>query len=151
MSRRWRGGERAINFHTEFHLEVRDRGLEPLHFFDFFRSHASSGGAHVLSGHDGPVRVLEAHIIKIRLLGAERTLELAYLFLEAHAAAALLDRVFVEGLGLLSERHKLVRLRGTRRRRRGVSRFCGRAVPRRLASEPTSSDRRSVEIETRAV
>ena len=55
---------------------MRDRGLEPLHFFDFFRSHASSGGAHVLSRDHGPVRVLEAHVIKISLLGAEGALEL---------------------------------------------------------------------------
>ena len=151
MSRRWRGGERTVNFRTEFHFEVRDRGLEPLHLLDFFRGHTSSGGAHVLSGHHGPVRVLEAHIIKVRLLGAEGALELADLLLEAHAAAALLDAIFVESLALLRERHEFVRLRGTRRRCGGVSRFCGRAVPRRLASEPTSSDRRSVEIETRAV
>ena len=94
---------------------MRDRGLEPLHLLDLLGGHASSGGAHVLSGHDGPVRVLEAHIIKVRLLGAEAALELADLLLEAHAAAALLDRVFVESFALLRERHEFIRLRVTRR------------------------------------
>ena len=55
---------------------MRDRGLEPLHLLDLLGRHASSGGAHVLSRHHGPMRVLEAHIIKIRLLGAEGALEL---------------------------------------------------------------------------
>ena len=113
---------------------MSDRGLEPLQFLDLLGGHTSSGGTHVLSGHDGPVRVLEAHIIKIRLLGAEGTLELAcvggacsvteskgkdadgtYLLLEAHAVATLLDGVFVKTFALLRERHELVRLRVTRR------------------------------------
>jgi len=67
------------------------------------------------------MRVLEAHIIKIRLLGAEGALELADLLLEAHAAAALLDAIFVESFAFLRERHEFVRLRVTRRRRCGVS------------------------------
>ena len=56
---------------------MRDRGLEPFHLLDFFRSHPPARGAHVLSGHHGPVRVLEAHVVEVRLLGAEGTLELA--------------------------------------------------------------------------
>ena len=62
------------------------------------------------------MRVLELHIIKVRLLGAEGALELADLLLEAHAAASFFDAIFIEGLGLLRERHELVRLRVTRRR-----------------------------------
>ena len=95
---------------------MRDRGLEPLHLLDLLGGHASSGGAHVLSRDHGPMRVLEAHIIKIRLLGAEGALELADLLLEAHAAAALLDGVLVESFAFFRERHEFVRLRGTRRR-----------------------------------
>ena len=38
-----------------------------------------------------------------------------YLFFEAHAAAALLDAIFVESLALLRERHEFIRLRVTRR------------------------------------
>ena len=88
-----------------------------------------------MSRHHGPVRVLEAHIVEVRLLRTKGTLKLAcvggprapsrsrrgrtpdgtYLLLEAHAAAALLDGVFVEGLALLRERHKFVRLRVSRR------------------------------------
>ena len=78
------------------------------------------------------MRVLEAHIIKIRLLGAERALELTNLLFEAHAAAAFFDAIFIERLGLFREGHELVRLRVTRRRRRDVSKFCGQAGPRRL-------------------
>ena len=63
------------------------------------------------------MRVLEAHVVEVRLLGAEGALELADLLLEAHAAAALLDGVLVESFALLRERHEFVRLRGTRRRR----------------------------------
>ena len=117
---------------------MRDRGLEPFQLLDLLRRHASPGGAHVLSRDHGPMRVLEAHIIKIRLLGAEAALELAcvggaltssapsrsrrgrtpngtYLLLEAHAVATLLDGVFVKTFALLRERHELVRLRVTRR------------------------------------
>ena len=110
MWRRWRGGER-IDFHTACHLEMSDRGLEPFHFLDLLGGHASSGGAHVLSGHDGPVRVLETHIVKIRLLGAEGALELPNLLLETHAAAALLDGVVVESFAFFRERHEFVGLR----------------------------------------
>ena len=63
-------GERT-DFHTALHLEMSDRGLEPLHFLDLLGRHASSGGAHVLSRDDGPVRVLEAHVVEVRLLGAK--------------------------------------------------------------------------------
>ena len=56
---------------------MRHRGLEPFHLLDFFRSHPPARGAHVLSWDHGPVRVLELHIIKVRLLGAEGALELA--------------------------------------------------------------------------
>ena len=117
---------------------MRDRGLEPFHLLDFFRSHPPARGAHVLSWDHGPMRVLEAHIIKIRLLGAEAALELAcvggaltssapsrsrrgrtpngtYLLLEAHAVATLLDGVFVKTFALLRERHEFVRLRVSRR------------------------------------
>ena len=97
---------------------MRHRGLEPLQLLDLLGRHASSGGAHVLSRDHGPVRVLEAHVVEVRLLGAEGALELADLFLEADAAAAFFDAIFVERLALLRERHELVRLRGTRRRRR---------------------------------
>ena len=82
---------------------MRDRGLEPFHLLDFLGSHPPAGGAHVLSRDHGPMRVLELHIIKVRLLGAEGTLELADLLLEAHAAAALFDAIFVERLALLRE------------------------------------------------
>ena len=95
---------------------MRHRGLEPLQFFDLLGRHTSSGGAHILSRDHGPVRVLELHVVEVRLLGAEAALKLPDLLLEAHAAAALLDRVFVERLALLRERHELVRLRVTRRR-----------------------------------
>ena len=47
---------------------MRDRGLEPFHLLDFLGGHPSAGGAHVLSRDHGPMRVLELHIIKIRLL-----------------------------------------------------------------------------------
>jgi len=57
------------------------------------------------------MRVLEAHVVEVRLLRTKRTLELAYLLLEAHAAAALLDGVLVESFALLREGHELVRLR----------------------------------------
>jgi len=92
---------------------VRDRGLEPLHLLDLLGRHASSGGAHVLSRHDGPVRVLEAHVVEVRLLRTKRTLKLADLLLEAHAAAALFYRVFVESFAFLRERHEFIRLRVT--------------------------------------
>ncbi len=113
---------------------MSDGGLEPFQLLDFFRSHPPARGAHVLSGHDGPMRILETNVVEVRLLGAEGALELAcvggaltssapsrsrrgrtpngtYLLLEAHAAAALLDGVFVKTFALLRERHELVRLR----------------------------------------
>ena len=88
---------------------MRHRGLEPFKLLDLLGRHASSGGAHVLSGHDGPMRVLEPHVVEVRLLRTKGTLKLTDLLLEAHAAAALFDAIFVERLALLREGHELVR------------------------------------------
>ena len=56
---------------------MRHRGLEPLQLLDLLGGHPPARGAHVLSRNHGPVRVLEAHIVKIRLLRTKRTLKLA--------------------------------------------------------------------------